>query len=131
MVSNITKNDILIGQIYDMNVAEGFDFPTPDDCAFQFGFCETDVEKVVTPHMHKRIERVIDTTSEFLFVIQGRMTIEIYDENESYIDTVELTNNQALLQFVGGHKITIHKDTKYFELKQGPYFGQEFDKYIL
>ena len=35
----------------------------------------------------------------------------------------------ALLQFIGGHKIEIAPGTKYFEIKQGPYYGRDFDKY--
>ena len=35
----------------------------------------------------------------------------------------------ALLQFIGGHKIEIKSGTKYFEIKQGPYYGRDFDKF--
>ena len=57
------------------------------------------------------------------------MTIEVYSEDEAYVETVILNSNQALLQHIGGHKISLKKGTKYFEIKQGPYFGRCFDKY--
>lgn len=129
MVKDIISGNTLIGQVYDMNLTVGVSFPTSEEQSFQFGFGIISEDKVLAPHIHKRVERVIDTTSEFLYVIDGLMTIEIYDENEKYLETVKLGDNQALLQHVGGHAIKIRKGTRYFEIKQGPYYGKEFDKY--
>ena len=100
MIKDIFFNKILIGQVYDLNLAKGVNFPTLDEQEFQFGFGVADEDKILTPHIHKRVERVIQTTSEFLYVVNGLMTI-------------------------------LKKDTKYFEIKQGPYYGRDFDKYEL
>ena len=131
MIKDIFFNKILIGQVYDLNLAKGVNFPTLDEQEFQFGFGVADEDKILTPHIHKRVERVIQTTSEFLYVVNGLMTIEIYSEDATYIQTIYLSDNQALLQHFGGHKIALKKDTKYFEIKQGPYYGRDFDKYEL
>ena len=129
MVKDIIHNNTLIGQVYDLNLAKGVSFPTSNEHAFQFGFGLIDEDKVLVPHIHKRVERTVQTTSEFLYVINGLMTIEIYSEDEEHVETVTLNDNQALLQHVGGHKISFQKGTRYFEIKQGPYYGRKFDKY--
>jgi len=131
MVKDIIHNNILIGQVYDLNLIKGVSFPTSSEHAFQFGFGLIDEDKTLVPHIHKRVERTVQTTSEFLYVVNGLMTIEIYSEDEEHVQTISLGDNQALLQHFGGHKITLQKGTKYFEIKQGPYYGHDFDKYEL
>ena len=129
MIRDIIHNNTLIGQVYDLNLIEGVGFPTSSEQTFQFGFGLIGEDKVLVPHIHRRVERTVQTTSEFLYVINGLMTIEIYSEDEEYVETVTLNDNQALLQHIGGHKISFQKGTRYFEIKQGPYYGRKFDKY--
>jgi mannose-6-phosphate isomerase-like protein (cupin superfamily) len=131
MIEEIFSNDILIAQKYNLNDVENTIFPTPENVAFQFGVGVTKEKKVLAPHIHKRVERTIDTTSEFLYVLNGTMIIDIYDEDEKFIKNIILKDNECLLQFIGGHAITLEKNTKYFEIKQGPYYGRDFDKYDL
>jgi len=129
MVKDLVSNDILIAQVFDLNAMNGVVFPTPVLASFQFGFGEILENKVLIPHIHKRVKREIDTTSEFLYVIYGEMIIDVLDEQERFLEKVVLKDNMALLQFVGGHRIELLSGTKYFEIKQGPYFGRNFDKY--
>jgi|APSaa5957512535_1039671.scaffolds.fasta_scaffold58130_2 hypothetical protein len=131
MVKDICHNNVLIGQVYDLNLVKGVGFPTSNRQSFQFGYGVINEDKDLEPHIHKRVKRTIYTTSEFLYVVKGLIIIDVYNEDESYVETVSLRNNQALLQYLGGHKITIQKGTKYFEIKQGPYYGHDFDKYAL
>ena len=127
---DIFFNENLIGQFYDLNLIKeaGF-FPTLNTQEFQFGCGVADRDKVFAPHIHKRVERTVYTTTEFLYVINGLMTVEIYSEDEQYVQTIYLKDNQAFLQYFGGHRISLQQGTKYFEIKQGPYYGRDFDKY--
>lgn len=129
MVRDLISNSILIAQVYDMNKMNGVNFPTPELATFQLGFGEINEDKILIPHIHKSVNRKIKTTSEFLYVIHGEMIIDVLDEDEKFLEQIILNNNMALLQFVGGHKIEIKSGTKYFEIKQGPYYGRDFDKY--
>ncbi|WP_282125713.1 hypothetical protein [Marinifilum flexuosum] len=129
MHRDIKIEDVLIAQLYDMNSIEGVEFPTPSEATFQFGFGQIIEDKNLLPHIHKRVNREINTTSEFLYVVSGEMIVDVYDENEKFIEKVILKDNMALLQFIGGHEISLRAGTKYFEIKQGPYFGRDFDKY--
>jgi hypothetical protein len=129
MVKDLISKDTLIAQVYEMNAMNGINFPTPESATFQFGFGQISENKVLIPHIHKRVKREIETTSEFLYVIQGEMVIDVLDEEERFIEKVILNDNMALLQLIGGHKIEIKSGTKYFEIKQGPYYGRDFDKF--
>ena len=123
------SNGNLIGQVYKLNEANKTLFPTPDKETFQFGVGVINEDKVYKTHVHKRAERTVETTSEFLYVIHGEMQVDILDEDHKLVEKVVLNDNMALLQFFGGHAIKVLKGTKYFELKQGPYKGRDFDKY--
>ena len=129
MVNDLISKDTLIAQVYDMNTMDGTSFPTTESATFQFGFGQISENKVLIPHIHKRVKREIETTSEFLYVIHGEMIIDVLNEEGQFIEKVILKDNMALLQFIGGHKIEIKSGTKYFEIKQGPYYGRDFDKF--
>lgn len=128
MFYNIEFENRLLAQVYDMNHVETVEFPTPTNENFQFGFGYIVNEKVFTPHIHKSVKRELDKTSEFLYVVSGEIQIAIYDENAKFVQDIVLTSNMGLLQFIGGHRIVMKSNTKYFELKQGPYLGHDIDK---
>ena len=121
----------LIAQFYDLNSVKDISFPTPDESSLQFGYGTINHDKSLLPHIHKEVERIIQNTAEFLYVINGKMKIEILYDKENIVEVIELKNNQGLLQFHGGHRINISEGTKYFEIKQGPYLGKNLDKEII
>ena len=131
MVKDIYEGENLIAQVYNLKNFSGFGFPTKEESSLQFGYRHVTEELSIPGHIHKRVVRELDNTSEFLFVLEGKMTLEIYSENEEILDQVVLTKNMALLQFYGGHKIDLDPATKFFEIKQGPYFDKGSDKYEL
>jgi hypothetical protein len=128
---DIKFDENLIAQVYDTNSIDNTIFPTPASNELQFGVGIATEDKTLKTHIHKVVKREIFNTSEFLFVISGLMTIEIYHDDETVVETVYLKPGMALLQFTGGHSIKLAKGTKYFEIKQGPYLGQTADKYFL
>ncbi len=119
----------VIAHIYDMTAPSGKSFPTPGHFAMQFGVGVIDEDWTSKPHIHKRVGREIEGTSEFIFIIEGRLDAVFYDEQEREVGRETLTDRMALLQLKGGHKLTFAKGTTYFELKQGPYKGRDWDKY--
>ena len=121
----------LVAHIYDTNCMEGSNFPTADEDLFQFGFSHNIEKKDLRPHIHKNIDRKISKTTEFIYVIDGRIDMDILSEDAEVICSISLTNGCAILQFRGGHDIVLFEDTKYFEIKQGPYFGPDSDKTMI
>jgi hypothetical protein len=129
MHKDIITGGKLIAQVYSINEATKTDFPTPAEATFQFGVGVNAEDKIYKTHIHKNAKREIETTSEFLYVVNGQMDVDVLDEDANIVEKVSLTDNMALMQFFGGHAIRTKAGTKYFELKQGPYKGRDFDKY--
>lgn len=127
----IAHKNKTIAHLYDLNLFEDSSFPTPPEMELQFGYGFIKESKILDMHIHKKVRRQTINTSEFLFVISGKMKVEILAEDKTSVKRVELTNNQCLLQFIGGHKISFEANTKYFEIKQGPYLGRDKDKLII
>ena len=127
----LDENGDLLAQVYDMSKMTRTTFPTPEECTMQFGFGLIPEDKTLECHIHKRASRTIDKTAEFLYVMEGEMIVQVLSESEQVLETITLTDNMALMQFYGGHEISLKSETRYFELKQGPYKGRDFDKYIL
>ena len=130
-VENIFHDNKLIAQKFIINEASESTFPTPDNCELQFGIGVVNEQKFFKPHIHKEAKRIIYNTSEFIYVVDGEMIIEILSPNEHLVDTLKIKKNEGFLQFFGGHKIMAKNNTRYFEIKQGPYNGQDFDKRLI
>ena len=128
MFRDIHSNKGLIAQLFDFSSDNKVNFPTPLDAPFQLGYGTCVDEYTAKPHIHKRVKREINTTCEFLYVISGKISIEIFDETSKRVEVITVSANEGFLQYFGGHKITIMAGTKYFEIKQGPYFGRDYDK---
>ena len=130
-VHSIYQDNRLIAQIYDTRVADEDVFPTPYEAEMQCGFGLSSVAKSVAPHLHKQITRENQQTSEFLFVIEGTMKARIYNDDGNILYEITLRSGMALLQLAGGHGFDIEANTRYIEVKQGPYLGHENDKIML
>lgn len=128
VLDELFDGDSLIVQIYDFNVSSEVSFPTPPAAEMQCAFGSVSDEKWVKPHLHKPVDRLIKQTSEFILVISGRMEITFFNSAGKVLGSRKLGPMQGFLQFLGGHEIIIKKNTKYIEIKQGPYMGVEYDK---
>ncbi len=130
-VRNVMAGDILVAQVFDFDAAGPVIFPTPDSAEMQCGFGQVDEDKHINPHVHNIVERQTRNTSEFIYVISGQMDLVFLNPEGAPIGEATILPGQGFLQYVGGHRITIKADTRYFELKQGPYFGHFKDKTVL
>jgi hypothetical protein len=131
-ITNLLDNQgELIAQIYNITEMNFSCFPTPENFTFQFGYGQVSDKKKLRPHIHKKLLRELTNTAEFIFVIDGSMSIDVLDESANQIESITLKSNMCLLQHKGGHRISIAKNTRYFEIKQGPYCGNDRDKYYL
>jgi len=129
LVKEIHDGDDVIGQIYDLTDVSQTSFPTPEHFALQFGEGYYPNGKAIIPHIHKRAERSLDATSEFIFMLSGEMEVVFLSERNTVLARETFTEKMAFLQVRGGHKITFNDNARYFELKQGPYKDRDFDKY--
>ena len=130
-VKDIKSNGKVYAQIYDLNSDEGVLFPTDDSAEMQCGFGTIKDTTKKPPHIHKVLKRETVNTSEFFFIYKGSVAVSFFDENENLIGSQEVKAGMGFIQFIGGHGFVFEPNTKYIEVKQGPYLGNLNDKYFI
>ena len=103
----------------------GLHFFTPNDYSQQLGFMSHPVGKQIQPHIHKRVKRQVNYTQETLFIRKGRLQIDFYSENQEFLESRVLEAGDVILLINGGHGFKVLEDLEMFEVKQGPYAGDE------
>ena len=98
-------------------------FVTTPDLAQQVGFVVYPAGGVIKRHLHKNVDRQNISSSEALIVRQGRLEIDIYDQNRKLLATRQLQAGDFVLMVSGGHGFRILEATILLEVKLGPYAG--------
>ena len=105
----------------------GIDFFTPPDFSQQLGYMNRVKGYVIAPHIHNPVERSVHVTKEVLFIKTGKVRVDFYDEDESYLESRILGRGDLILLAFGGHGFEMLENTEMIEVKQGPYAG-DLDK---
>lgn len=100
-------------------------FITPASSPFQVGFVVYGAGSAVEPHVHLPVPRSLTGTSEWLQVRSGSCEVDIYDDERQRVATRVLEAGDGILSVGGGHGFRMRSDTVLFEIKQGPYGGEE------
>lgn len=125
-VEAIYQNDTLLAYVVRADAMPGAtDFITGDDAAFQAGFVVNPAGGSVVPHIHLPVVRTIVGTSELLLVKRGRCIVDVYGSDRTLVASRELAAGDLVISLGGGHGFRMLEDTVLFEVKQGPYGGQE------
>jgi mannose-6-phosphate isomerase-like protein (cupin superfamily) len=82
---------------------------------------------VIVPHVHNPIQRDVQYTKEVLFIKSGKIRVDFYDEDKSYLESTILEAGDVILLAYGGHGFEMIEESEIIEVKQGPYVG-ELDK---
>ena len=110
------------------NAKESKNFITDHSDPFQVGVFNLKKNENIERHVHNEIEREVKTTSEALIVLNGKIKVSFYDQsNLELVDHVIVVGGELLLMLNGGHSLEILEDSKFLEVKQGPYI-EEMDK---
>ncbi len=102
---------------------EGIEFYTSDDSAQQVGAMSWSVGHQVTPHIHQIVERKVMRTQEVLIIKKGKVRMDLYDDNQNYLESHIAGAGDIIYLSSGGHGFTMLEDTVMVEIKQGPYVG--------
>tara|TARA_B100001057_G_C22766702_1_gene917922 strand:+ start:119 stop:511 length:393 start_codon:yes stop_codon:yes gene_type:complete len=121
------QNKLLSIVIKFDNISSGKNFITSDSEDFQLASFGLSEGEVIEKHYHPKQDRNIRHTSEVLVLIEGEMTVKIFDNNQDFVQEIKLTNGDTIGFFDGGHGIKLNKNCKFIEVKQGP-FDEETDK---
>lgn len=99
----------------------------------QIAVLNMDEGKTFKPHrhIHSKIETTIPAQESWI-VIKGKVMVTYYDLDDKVIETAIIRTGDLSTTLYGGHTYLIMEDdTKVYELKTGPYYGQEKDKYFI
>jgi hypothetical protein len=109
---------------------ESTTFFTDAESPLQVGIISKKLMDPVKAHRHNTFQRNVLGTSEFLYVLEGSMTVTVFDENFQNPETLQLSVGSGVLLLGGAHSIEFEESTKLIEVKQGPY-SAELDKVYL
>ncbi len=83
--------------------------------------------KIIEPHVHNPVQREVFYTQEVLFLKRGRLRVDFYDEDRTYLESRILEAGDTILLASGGHGFEALEEIEMIEVKQGPYAG-DLDK---
>lgn len=104
---------------------DGIQFVTPDDFSQQLGYMRRPSGYRIQPHIHLHVDRKATLTQEVLYVRRGRVRVDFYREDESYVDSREIATGDVILLSRGGHGFEMLEETELIEVKQGPYLDDK------
>ena len=103
--------------------ADGLHFFTPDSFSQQVAYMRHPKDKVITPHVHNLVARQVLYTQEVLLVRKGRVEVNLYTSQKSFLTSRVLGAGDLILLCGGGHSFRMLEETSMIEIKQGPYSG--------
>ena len=121
MIINDKKGELLAILLKLSEVEEKKFFATDNDNELQLASFQLDAGEEIMRHYHPKQNRNISLTSEVIVVTQGKIKVEIYDTSLELNSTHEIKANEIIALFNGGHKIIMIENSKFVEVKQGPY----------
>jgi len=125
MVEKIKKgSDVLAIIVHASFESEGIKFFTPDDFSQQLAYMSHPTGKVIDPHVHNPVKREVHFTKEVLFIRKGKLRVDFYDDCRKYLESRILNAGDVLLLASGGHGFEVLENVEMFEVKQGPYAGE-------
>ncbi len=126
MVEYIKDHEVLMAVIIRSDFDEpGIHFFTPGELSQQLAYMRHPAGKLIEPHLHKPIPREVQYTQEVLFIKRGKLRVDFYDEQQSYLDSRILQAGDVILLAVGGHGFEVLEEIEMIEVKQGPYAGDQ------
>ena len=126
MVDEVKHGDETIAIIVRSDYQKpGVSFFTPNDFSQQLAFMKHEKGKVISPHFHNKISRVIHLTKEVLFIKKGKLRVDFYDDDKNYLESRVLNVGDVILLVSGGHGFEALEDLEMFEVKQGPFYADK------
>ena len=126
MVEEIVFENKLLALIIRANFeSDGIKFFTPDNFSQQLGYMKRPVGYIIPPHIHNKVKRNVELTQEVLFIKKGKIKINFYDPMKNYLESKIVSNNDIVLLAQGGHGFEMLEESEIFEVKQGPYCGDQ------
>lgn len=125
-IENILNNSQVLAIIVRRDFSQpGLHFFTSPDYSQQLAYMRHPVGKVIQPHVHKPVHREVTYTQEVLFIKRGRLRVDFYDADHTYLESRILESGDIILLASAGHGFEVLDEVEMYEVKQGPYVEQE------
>ncbi len=104
---------------------DGIEFFTSSDSTQQIGCAGHKKGTVIAAHIHNKVKREVFYTHETLIIKSGKIRADFYNDDQTYVKSVELAKGDIILFTEGGHGFKYLEDTQLVEIKQGPYLEKD------
>lgn len=104
--------------------AEGIKFFTSNEFSQQLAYMNRPVGHKIAPHVHNAVPREVQFTKEVLFIKSGKVRVDFYDDDQTYLESRILEQGDVILLAFGGHGFEMLETSEIIEVKQGPYAGE-------
>lgn len=126
MIEQFCLNETVLGIVIRRTFEkEGIHFFTPDSFSQQLGYMKRERGYTIPPHVHNSVVRSVELTQEVLFVRRGKVRVDFYDQEKTYLESTILNEGDVILLAHGGHGFAMLEDAEIIEVKQGPYAGEQ------
>ena len=79
---------------------------------------------VIQPHIHKKLVRKINHTSEVLLILKGTLRVDFYSLKRKYLFSKILRKKDIIMLVHGSHGFKVLKNVQMIEIKQGPFLAK-------
>jgi len=125
MVEKITSGDELFAIIVRSSFDQpGIHFFTTNELSQQLAYMHHQAGKVIDPHVHNPVPREVQYSQEVLFIKKGKLRVDFYREDREYLMSRIIEGGDVILLIKGGHGFEVLEELEMFEVKQGPYTGE-------
>jgi hypothetical protein len=126
MIEKIEHNGTMMALVLRAGFCEpGIHFFTPESFSQQLGYMHHPSGKIISPHYHQPHPRAVMQTQEVLVIRRGKLRVDFYSYDFSYLESRVLTAGDIILLVAGGHGFEVLEEIEMIEVKQGPYIGDE------
>lgn len=101
----------------------GITFCTEDDLSQQMAYMEHPTGHVIEAHVHNPVKREVHYTKETLIIRRGKLRVDFYDDDRTYLESTVISDGDIILLVSGGHGFKVLERVEMIEVKQGPYAG--------
>lgn len=104
---------------------DGVEFFTPNDFSQQLAYMKHPKGKKIDAHLHNVVKREVSYTKEVLVIRKGKLRVDFYRDDQSYIESYVVEQGDIILLAFGGHGFECLEEVEMIEIKQGPYLGEQ------
>ncbi len=131
MYKEVRHKDLLLAVIGNTtDISNGGSFYGDGKSPLEWGTFKLTKGDVLQAHVHKVRKRISPhKTIEFLYVVQGKLRVDFYNLEKEKVCSEILSAGGFVCLYNGGHGLKALRDnTKFIEVKNGPFVGIKEDK---